>query len=101
MKEISKFDAKVNAIPNGLEKCMAFTINTNLIFIGSIQFMNSSIDSLVTNLSNNDFKYLPEEFTGEFLELVKQKGVYPYEYMNSFKKFFENKLSDILNFLVL
>ena len=101
MKEISKFDAKVNAIPNGLEKCMAFTINTNLIFIGSIQFMNSSIDSLVTNLSNNDFKYLPEEFTGEFLELVKQKGVYPYEYMNSFKKFFENKLFDILNFLVL
>ena len=28
------------------------------------------------------------------LELVKQKGVYPYEYMGSFEKFSENKLPD-------
>ena len=54
--------------------------------------MNSSLDSLVKNLSNNDFKYLSEEFGGEFLKLVKQEGVYPYEYMDSFKKFSENKL---------
>ena len=39
--------------------------------------MNSSLNSLVKNLSDNDFKYLSEEFSGEFLELVKQKGVYP------------------------
>ena len=26
--------------------------------------------------------------------VVKQKGVYPYEYMDSFKKFSENKLPD-------
>ena len=56
--------------------------------------MSSSLDSLVKNLSGNDFKYLPEEFSGEFLELLKQKGVYPYEYRNSFKKFSENKLPD-------
>ena len=37
---------------------------------------------------------MSEEFSGEFLELVKQKGVYPYEYMDSFKKFSENKLPD-------
>ena len=71
---------------------MAFTINTNLVFIGSMQFMNSSLDSLVKSLSDNDFTYLSEEFSGEFLKLVKQKGVYPYEYMDSFKKFSENKL---------
>ena len=59
-----------------------------------MQFMNSSIDSLVKNLSDNDFKYLSEKFSGEFSELVKQKEVYPYEYMNSFKKFSENKLPD-------
>ena len=41
--------------------------------------MNSSLDSLVKNLSDNDFKYLSEEFSGKFLELVKQKGVHPYE----------------------
>ena len=67
---------------------MAFTINTNLVFIDSMQFMNSSLDSLVKNLSDNDFKYLSEEFSGELLRLVKQKGVYPYEYRNSFKKIF-------------
>ena len=52
---------------------MAFTINKHLVFIDSMQFMNSSPDSLVKNLSNNDFKYLPEGFSGELLELVKEK----------------------------
>ena len=56
-KEISKFDVKVSVIPNGLEKYMGFKINTNLVFIDSVQFMNSRLDSLVKNLSDNDFKY--------------------------------------------
>ena len=54
--------------------------------------MNSSLASLVKNLSDNDFKYLLQEFSGDLLQLVKQKGVYPYESMDSFKKFSENKL---------
>ena len=33
---------------------MAFTINENLVFIDSMQFMNSSLYSLVKNLSDND-----------------------------------------------
>ena len=60
--------------------------------------MNSSLDSLVKNLSDNDFKHLSEEFNNEFLKLVKQKGVYPYEYIDSFKKFSENKLFDRCKF---
>ena len=47
MQEIGKFDVKVNVIPNGSEKYMAFTINYNLVFIDSMQFMSSSIDALV------------------------------------------------------
>ena len=47
MKEISKLDVKVSVIPNKVEKYLAFTINTNLVFIDSMQFMNSSLDSLV------------------------------------------------------
>ena len=50
MQKIGKFDAKVNVIPNELEKYVAFTINNNLVFIDSMQFMNSSLDSLVKNL---------------------------------------------------
>ena len=71
---------------------MAFTINKNLVFIDNMQFMNSSLNALVKNLSDNDFKYLSQEFSSDLLELVKQKDVYPYEYMNSFKKIFEDKL---------
>ena len=96
--EIGKFDVKISVIPNGLEKYMAFTINKTLVFIDSMQFMNSSLDSLVKNLSDEDFKYFSEEFSGELLELVKEKGVYPYEYMGSFKKFSENKLPDKFKF---
>ena len=54
--------------------------------------MNSSPDKLVKNLSDEDFKYLVEEFGSENLELLKQKGAYPYEYMNSFERFNEEKL---------
>ena len=35
---------------------------------------------------------------GKFLELVKQKEVYLYEYMDSFKRFSENKLPDRCEF---
>ena len=47
---------------------------------------------LVKNLSDKDFKYLIEESGSEYLELLKQKGAYPYEYMNNFERFNEEKL---------
>ena len=59
------------------------------MFIDSMQFINSSLDKLVKNLSDKDFQYLVEEFGSENLELLKQKGAYPYEYMNSFERFKE------------
>ena len=49
---------------------------------------------MVKNLADNDFKYFFEEFSGEFLKLLKQKEMYPYEYMDNFKRLFENKLPD-------
>ena len=77
---------------------MSFTLNNNIVFIDGMLFMNSSLDKLVKNLGSEDFKYLSEEFSGEKLKLVKQKGIYPYEYFNSFKKFKESKLPDIDGF---
>ena len=73
---------------------MAFFENKNLVFIDSMQFMNSSLDKLVKNLSGNHFKYLIEEFGSKNLELLKQKGAYLYEYMDSFKRFNDEKLPD-------
>ena len=55
--------------------------------------MNRSLDKLVKNL--NDFKYLSQVFSTGQLNLVKQKGIYPYEYMDSFKRFKEDCLPDI------
>ena len=74
IKELSNFNVKVDVIPNGLEKYMVFMINRNLVFIDSMQFMKSSLDLLVRNLMSEDFKSLSEEFSGEYLSLVKEKG---------------------------
>ena len=57
-----------------------------------MQFMNSSLDKLVKNMSDEDYKYLVEEFGSGNLELLKLKDDYPYEYMNSFEIFHEKKL---------
>ena len=54
--------------------------------------MNSSLDKHVKNLSDEDFKYLVEEFSSKNLELLKQKDDYLYDYMNSFERFNEEKL---------
>ena len=79
-KELSKFNCKISVIPNGLEKYTSFTLNNNIVFIDSMLFMIFNLDKLVKNLGSEDFKYLSREFSGEKLELVKQKGIYPYEY---------------------
>ena len=92
--ELNKFDVKIDVIPNGLEKYMAFFLNKNLVFIDSMQFMNSSLEKLVKNLSENNFKHLTEGFGSKNLGLLKHKGAYHYEYMNSSERFNEEKLSD-------
>ena len=68
---------------------MSFNINNKLNFIDSLQFLNSSLDSLVKNLDKDDLKYLGLEFDTNVLILVKQKGFYSYECVSEFKKFNE------------
>ena len=53
---------------------MSFTINNKLIFIDSFQFLSSSLDSLVINLSKDGFKCLSQEFHNNALNLVKLKN---------------------------
>ena len=61
----------------GLEKYMSFTLNNNIVFKDSMLFLNSLLDKLAKNLSDEDFKYLSEEFSGEKLKLVKKKRNLP------------------------
>ena len=53
-------------------------------FFLSMFFLNSSLDKLDNNL--NEFKYLNKVFKGNKFDLVKKKGIYPYEYMENFEK---------------
>ena len=69
MQALGKFNFKANVIPNGLEKCMSFSINNKLIFIDSFQFLSSSLE-----LDENNFDNLNREFDSEVLNLVEQKG---------------------------
>ena len=89
MQKLGKFSLKINVMPNGLEKIMSFTINNKLSFIGSFQLLRSSLDRLVKNLGKDDFRYLSQELDNKTLDLVKQKGFYPYEYMSDYEKFKE------------
>ena len=54
--------------------------------------MSSSLDRLVSNLPDEAFKYTSEVFKNEKFNLMKKKGVYPYDYMDSFKKFNKEQL---------
>ena len=56
--ELNKFNMKINVIPYRLEKYMAFFLDRNIVFIDIMQFMNSSLDKIAKNLSDNNFKYL-------------------------------------------
>ena len=132
----------INAIPNNMEKYMAFMLGNHLTFIDSLQFMSSSLDKLVENVTKcgkcetckpdscirrsvsdrghiiqhqtsypclecknckkvgkscvnpvyNNLKYTSEEFKGDKLHLMSKKGVYPYDYMDSFEKFDQMEL---------
>ena len=72
-----------------MEKYTSFSINNKLSSFDSFQFLSFSLDSLVKNSSKDDIKYLSQEFDNNALDLVKQKGFYPYEYMSNFEKFKE------------
>ena len=98
----------INAIPNNMEKYMAFMLGNHLTFIDSFQFMSSSLENLVKNITKcskcdtcknsdeacitpnyNNLKYTSNKFEGNKLDLMARKGVYPYDYMDSFDKFNE------------
>ena len=100
MQEIGKFNKDINAIPNNIEKYMAFMIDRNLIFIDSFQFMNQSLSDLANNLPKDGFYRTKNEFGSNSLELITKKCVYPYDYMDDFNNFKEEGLPSIEIFIL-
>ena len=89
---------KRSCISNNTEKYISFNLG-NLRFIGSVQFLLSSLDKLVSANDPKDFiitkKYEQDETKRN---LLFRKGVYPYEYMDSWERFEETSLPSIDKF---
>ena len=66
---------------------MSIIVNRNIAFIDSLQFYKGSLDTLTSNLEDNDFKHLMSEFGIDKLEILKIKDAYPYEWVNSYEQF--------------
>ena len=86
-------EISINVIAQNAEKYMAFYIGKHLSFIDSFAFMTSSLEKLASNLSEDDFIYTKKCYTDPIqFNLMKQKGVYPCDYMDSFSKFNDTEL---------
>ena len=96
----------IDCIPNNEEKYISFskTIKTGqytnkkgdikdktfkIRFIDSFKFMASSLGALVNNLPKDAFKNLDRYYTPGEAELIKRKGFYPYEYMDTEDKLYK------------
>ena len=74
---------------DGTEVCK----NIQLRFTDSCRFMASSLDKLASKLEDGQWKHLREFYKEEEdFRLMRRKGVYPYEYMDGWKKFEETTL---------
>ena len=67
-------------------------IHHTIRFIDSFRFMSTSLSKLVNNLPETAFQNVGKYYTREKLDLIKRKGVYPYEYMDSIERFKETRL---------
>ena len=89
----------VGVIAINFEKYIGFNIGNHLSFKDSFSFMSQSLDRLSSNLGDNEFIYSREAFPNdEQFRLMKKKGVYPYDYMDSFQRFSERSLPRIEDF---
>ena len=108
IKKLNVTEGNIDCIPNNEEKYISFskTIKTGeyvnkrgeiknkkfkIVFKDSMKFMLSSVEALVNNLSEDDFKNLEKYFIPEEIKLLKQKGFYPYEYMDNIEKLKDTK----------
>ena len=110
IRELAKHTTHMGVIAKNVEDFISFSIKVEvdkyvdknreekskeieLRFIDSFKFMSSSLDSLVNNLAKGDHKFWGfEEYNDKQRELLIRKGIYPYEYMDSWDKFNEGRL---------
>ena len=110
IKKLGSPNENMDCIPNNEEKYISFSKNIKvgeykdkktgevrdktfrIRFLDSFKFLPASLGALVNNLPKDAFKNLERYYTPEEARLIKRKGVYPYEYMNTEERFNETKL---------
>ena len=91
MQAISKVEGGIGCIPNNTEKYISFSLG-QLHFIDSALFLLASLDKLVAANPPEAFRITAQhEPNRERRELLMRKGVYPYEYMDTWDRFTEPK----------
>ena len=108
IKKLGVTEGNIDCIPNNEENYISFSKTiisgeyTNkkgetknkyfkIIFKDSLKFMASKLEVLVRNLPEDAFKNIEKYFTPEQVKLLKQKGFFPYDYMDNIKKLKDNK----------
>ena len=103
IKNMGNEFGEISAIPNNEEKYVSFSLKIvwgefedkegkkhklrhEIRFLDSLKFMNYPLADLVKNLDRNDLHNL-KRFFPEDLDLLSRKGVYPYEFVDTFEKF--------------
>ncbi|CAI6359127.1 unnamed protein product [Macrosiphum euphorbiae] len=88
------YDTKtINVIPNSEEKYISFSKYISSTF--TVRFMASSLSSLAENLltpEHEKFRETAKHFVTGDMPLVTRKGVYPYEYTDSWERLEDTRL---------
>ena len=86
VKAASKYNRQLSCIPNTMDKYMSFSIGRKLVFLDSLQFVATSLENLVNALNQEGDKMFPV-FNRELgIPLLRQKGVFPYDWFDSVDK---------------
>ena len=93
---------QISCIATSSEKYVSFNLS-NLRFIDTYQFLNCSLEELVSSMSKDNPKETFKHFTCEFnddqqIALLLKKGTYPYEYIDTAARFSETELPNIEKF---
>ena len=107
IKSLGISKGKINCISNNEEKYISFSqeyavynyttkngkdMKHEVRFIDSFKFMASSFDRLIANLQKDRFRNLAIFYQGKQLDLLKRKGVYPYDYRDSLGRLAKKQL---------
>ena len=108
IKKLNTTMGDIDCIPNNQENYISFSKNIKtgeykdkkgemknkyfkIVFKDSLKFMASSLEALVNNLPGGALNNLEKYFTTKQVKLLKQKGFFPYDYMDSIEKLKDTK----------